>query len=354
MASFPVLGPRGVPIRSPSLMHTDMWREAASAAYAGGDRNELVRVEMDGTEIASAALYSPSALSQRRKILGAIDIGESVDFSYRDSAALVAVVEKVLAPGRALDLGHFPVDSQTLEELRSRSQGSGLLLIRRLPERAMPYLSLNESWRDPDACISRNRRQSLRRKRRKAEQLGPVAVEIQNNSCADVQAALDVFIDTEARSWKGRTRTALAFDARQRNFYREFCQAAVRCGILRMCFLKIGQHVAAAQICAVFDDRFWSLKVGYDEKFSEYSPGELLTHELISHAAKMGLASFEFCGKEAPWTLGWTDKAHAIAAVRYYPYNVYGLIAFVEETFLFAGARLRTIWRKISQRGPGR
>lgn len=329
-----------------SIMQSEFWLRSARAAVQDRPLKGVAAKDAEGNTVGLAAFYFPKSPSRRLKILGGIDFGEVNDLVYFNEEILAGLIKGAVALNRVIDFGYVPSARPTLDVLRRATRRKGLVLTRALPQRGMPYLELNEQWKTPDACVSRNRRQSLRRKRRKAEALSDVRIMIDDTKVEDVDAALDMFVAVEANGWKGRDRTALAFDQQQQRFYRELCRRGAELGILRMCFLTIGDENAAAQICFEFDDCFWSLKVGYNEKFGQYSPGELLTFELIGHAARRDLRRFEFCGHEAGWTRGWTDAALEISSIRYYPFGWSGAIGLVEDSLSIAAKRLNAIWQK--------
>ena len=90
-------------------------------------------------------------------------------------------------------------------------------------------------------------------------------------------------------------------------------------------------------------ERFWILKIGYDERFATCSPGMLLMHEALRHAARQGLRSYEFLGAADDWTRRWTDCGRPTQGVFIYPYTVQGAAIFVRHSAGF-------LWRKLCRR----
>jgi CelD/BcsL family acetyltransferase involved in cellulose biosynthesis len=202
-----------------------------------------------------------------------------------------------------------------------------------------PRILLDSGWEDPEGKLDSTRRQDVRRARRRAESQGPVRCEILAPRPAEVPALLDEAYRVEATGWKGRQRTALAFDAARGAFFRRLALATARRGWLRLAFLHIGDARAATQISLEAAGAHWVLKVGYDERFQRCSPGTLLTLETIRHAARTGLLSYEFLGSEEPWLRCWTREARACASVRAHPPSLSALVALG-----FEGAR--STWHK--------
>ncbi len=326
----------GMRIRNPMQSHE--WLSAAVDVF--GDRQQALAVIVGESD-------RPDGLAvlggeRRLKLLGGIDIGESVEVIFRDQQTLDALAHGIARLGRPVEFGHYPTRSDFSASLRRTPGWRGLVVSRPVATRAAPSLILDPGWTDPYQQLGRSRRQSLRRKMRKAEKAGPVDIKVISPAANEVDRLFDKVMEIEAKSWKSRAGTALAQDLRQAEFFRNYAHRAARKGILRLCFMHIGEAAAAMQFAVVWENRFWSIKIGYDEGFSEFSPGELLTLELIRHGAEQGLASFEFCGKEADWTRKWTQTAQDIAALRLYPANPGGVAALLHDAVRIGKQTLAT------------
>ena len=92
------------------------------------------------------------------------------------------------------------------------------------------------------------------------------------------------------------------------------------------------------------DDAEWQLKIGYDERYRDCSPGSLLMLEIVRHAAGLGLQRFEFLGKSAPWTRQWTEHEHPNVRLRIYPYNVAGGVGIASVALRVAARRARSLF----------
>lgn len=306
-----------------SLMQTHDWLSAAAETYGQG-QHTLALLPGGLADPRGLALLGRARAGGLR-LLGSIDIGESVELLWRDSDALEELARGLTRLGVAVELGHYPNGLDFAAKLRRVQGQRGMTVARALPQRAAPCLPLDDSWQDPLRHFGAKRRQRFRRKWRKAERFGPIAVEIAAPSEVDLDRQFDRGIAIEARSWKGRAGSALMHDERQAAFFRDFGRRMAAKGQLRLCFLTIGGADAAVEYAVVWQNRFWSIKLGYDDAFAEFSPGEALRLELVRHSAEKGYDAFEFCGKEADWTKGWTDRATEIAALRIYPFTLAGL-----------------------------
>src|SRR5687768_1057319 len=110
-----------------------------------------------------------------------------------------------------------------------------------------------------------------------------------------------------------------------------------------MTFLKIGEEVAAAQFAVQALDRFWVLKIGYDERFARCSPGFLITCATLRQAFESGLTGYEFLGSPATWEERWRPESRLYTAIASYPVSATGAIGACAD---FAGAA----WRHVRNR----
>lgn len=350
LVEFSSLSPNvwdGGPARPHSLMQTFDWVQAAAEIYGREGQNSTVIVGDPDAPLAMASFRQCGAMRGLR-LAGAIDVGESVEALFADDAALDDLLRGMVQLGVAVDLGHYPKHNDVSRRLRKAGNGLGLTIVRRLSQRAMPSLPLEAKWKTPLEQCGRSRRQQYRRKWRKAEAIGPVALEILSPTEAELDPLFDRIMAVEAKSWKGRAGTALLQDDKQAAFFRSFGRKMAAKGLLRLCFLTIAGQDAAMSFATVWDNRFWAIKVGYDESFAPVSPGEALLVQLISHSAEQGYTSFEFCGKDAPWTRAWAEHSVEIEAIRFYPFTVLGLGRLLLDTCQMAKQRI------VSKFAPGR
>jgi CelD/BcsL family acetyltransferase involved in cellulose biosynthesis len=194
---------------------------------------------------------------------------------------------------------------------------------------------------EPAQALSTRRRADLRRAERRAAGLGEVSYQDLSPSPGELEPLLEEAFGVEAAGWKGRARTALAHDATRRDFYRRYAAAAASRGILRLTFLRIAGRAAAVQLAVETDDRFWLLKVGYDERFARCSPGSLLLLESIRHADTRGLRSYEFLGDAESWTRPWTKTVRTCVRLDAYPLQTSGVGTLATDAAAAAGRRLR-------------
>jgi CelD/BcsL family acetyltransferase involved in cellulose biosynthesis len=271
-------------------------------------------------------------------LAGAEELAEPSEALYADEDAAARLVDALLAQNLPVKLGQPPAGTPFAEQFLSRARKTGVLVTR--PTEGSPYIDLDESWEDGLARFNSRRRSDFRRMKRRAEEDGEVTFQFHQPGPDEVEALLDRAIAVEAASWKSRTRTAIADNKVQLDFFRHYARLAAAEGIFQVAFMDIGSQTAAAQICAECDDSFWLFKIGYDERFARCSPGQLLMLESIERAARRGLRRYEFLGKAAEWTRFWTSTERPRMKLNYYPKNPVGAAALARDVSILGRNRL--------------
>ncbi len=321
---------------------------ARACAEALGDRYSLDVLAIGPRE----RPFAIAPLARRRRpmapleLLGVHELREPMDFLYEDARAAAALVRVLTSLPGPLSLKRVPASSLVVAAIGNADRKRGLVLNR--DAGACPYILLGERQKDPEQQLTARRRSDLRRAQRRAARLGEVSYEMLAPSPAELQPLLEEAIAVEAAGWKGRARTALAHDEMRRAFFRHYATAACSKGILRLCFLRIGGRAAAVQLAVETDNRFWLLKLGYDEGFSRCSPGSLLLMETIRHAAIRGLRSYEFLGSAESWIRPWTNTVRPCVRLDAYPFERSGVGLLATDAATAAGRRLRDVVRSRS------
>ena len=176
------------------------WIRACAASFA----EELAFVLVDrGGELAAVAPLVPK--EGVLELVGAKDLYEPAEFAYRDEEAVLSLAQELRRRKERFVIPRIAATSPTVAALKRAFRGRGGLFVR--PAGATPVALLGQG--DPEARFSSRRRSDLRRARRRAEALGPVAAEVVLPSLEDVAAVLDEFYEVEAAGWKGEEGTAL-------------------------------------------------------------------------------------------------------------------------------------------------
>ena len=289
-----------------SPMQDPIWSLSCAETLTDWDSLAVVAIEDDDELLALAPLARQSGLLKGYEQLGVRALSEPSDFFYTNEPALDALIEMMSRSKKLLTFGRMPSDSKSVSALRRAFARRGIILTSH--RSSYPYIALASVVGDVDELLSSHLRSDLRRAHRRASSMGTVSFEIHApHSEREFLPLYEQVLKVEAANWKGRSGSALAVDAVRQNFFRVYGVRAANKGILRIALLRIGPDVVAVQYAVQSGNRFWLLKIGYDESYGRCSPGMLLMQETLRYAAEQGLRSYEFLGYTAPWTERWTS-----------------------------------------------
>src|SRR3989442_10247371 len=323
---------------SGSPMHHYAWVSACAETFSTPSDLQVVVVGTPQRPAAVAPLIRRQARLPRLELLGVRELHEPMDLVYKTPADAATLAEALAQLGLPLFLERVPAESSMVSAGREAWPGTGVAICR--PALGCPWIAPDRRWCVPEPPLGAGRRSDLRRAHRNAEKIGPVSCQIACPEPDELDALLEDALRVEAAGWKGRRGTALAIDSVGGAFYRRYAAAACRAGILRLCFLHVGDRIAAMQFAVESEERFWLLKVGYDEAFARCSPGMLLLRETVRHAANRGLRSYEFLGAPEPWIRIWTKHVRPCLSIRAYPAKACGIAALTAD-LVQAG------WRRV-------
>lgn len=160
-----------------------------------------------------------------------------------------------------------------------------------------------------EARTSPRFRQNLRRRARRLQELGAVAVR-RCDGTDEVDDALSDFLALEASGWKGKGGTAIARDPALVRFYARIARDAAARGGLAIRALTLDGRPVAIHLGLVHRGAYLLPKTAYDESLSQVSPGQLLQREVLAECEARGLALFDFLGPDMPWKRDW-EPEHA-------------------------------------------
>ncbi len=316
-------------------------RSCAESPVAGGRLHIIAIGDVSRPAALAPLVWRPGAW-RRLELLGQRALQEPMDFVAVDAPALECLAEALARLGAPLALERIHGDSAAIPALRKAFGGRGFVITR--PALGWPAVTLNHGSPEPEARLNAGRRSDLRRARRIAEQMGPVTCTVESPALEDLDRFLEEALRVEAASWKGDEGSALLSDTTRAAFYRRYVAAACAEGTLRLCFLRVGDRIAAMQLAVEHAQRFWLLKIGYDNAFARCSPGLLLILETLRYAAARGLQSYEFLGAPEPWIRMWTKDIRPCVSLRVYPAGAPGLAALATDV-------ARSAWRRLASRG---
>jgi CelD/BcsL family acetyltransferase involved in cellulose biosynthesis len=316
------------------------WVHSCAATLHDERDLRIVTVRAGGVLIAAAPLVRHRARGvERLELAGLRVLYEPSGFLYRDEAALETLCDAVLALRRPLVLQRLDATSPVGGCLRRKM---GLRCwVRHHVTAATVSVPLAGTWTDYVRSLSGKLRWQQKRARSLAIAQGPVSVERLAPGPAEVSALFDQFVQLEAGGWKGESRSALLTKERLGRFFRTYAEAAAARGALRVWFLRIGSTLAAAQLTVEATGCVWVLKIAYDERLAQMSPGFQLTFTAIEDAFARGFEAYEFLGGADDWKLRWRGSLRSRELVVSYPVSGSGLTALAVDLAVRVGRGMR-------------
>ena len=191
-----------------------------------------------------------------------------------------------------------------LAELTGAAETAGYLSLQRTLERS-PFVTVDGDWEGYERSLGRNMRRDLWRCRRRLEELGQVALDVEQDT-----AHLDEALAVESLGWKQMAGTAIISAPQTACFYTEVARWAAASGRLRLIFLRVDGRPVAFHLALEDGRTYFPLKGGFDPAFRAQSPGRLLIHATLERAFAIGLRRYEFLGGDEAYKLRWATEAY--------------------------------------------
>ena len=131
------------------------------------------------------------------------------------------------------------------------------------------------SANEPLGHLSSGSRSKLRQEHRRLEKEGPITLDSVDDPDR-LAAALETYLDLEAKGWKGRAGTAIPSSPAETEFMRGVTRNLGAQGRTRIDQLKLGDRVIASSITYRNGSSAWYAKISFDEEFAKNSPGSQL------------------------------------------------------------------------------
>ncbi|MEO8208675.1 MAG: GNAT family N-acetyltransferase [Chloroflexota bacterium] len=152
------------------------------------------------------------------------------------------------------------------------------------------------------ATLGKKERHEIRRKVRRAEAAGDVALVESTDPLAD----LDAFIDLHQARWgDDGLFPATAGGAQSRVLFRRLFELFGPDGAFRLSFLTVGDRRIAAGITFETSDRVFYYNAGVDPAARDLSPDVVLVERYIRRAIERGQTAIDFLRGDEPYKYEW-------------------------------------------------
>ncbi len=177
--------------------------------------------------------------------------------------------------------------------------------------------------------LSKNFRRSLKRARQYLDELPGVEFAF-THKVLELEEKLDAFMDVEASGWKGAhgSGTAIKLHPSLRCFYQTLTRTLSACGRVSINTLTADGKCIAAQFCLLLDDTAYILKIGYDESYKRYAPGNLLVDLFMKRCLENSTIASINLITDAEWHVDWKPKSYDRSRLYLFNATPAGFIVF--------------------------
>ena len=245
-------------------------------------------------------------------LLGSIEVSDYLDLIVRPadlaefcSELLVFLGGDSLPAWQELDFYNLFDSSPTPAALLAAAGLQGWSYRCEMLQKA-PYIPLPGDWDIYLAGIDKKQRHEIRRKMRRAEEMG---------SSVQVRFAVDPqHFDADVEDFIGLMAQDPEKNAFLTPLMREHVRLVTKCAFeqscLQLAFLEINGEKAAAYLSFDYLDRMWVYNSGIDQRFIEYSPGWVLLGHLLRWANEQKRSEFDFMrgNEEYKYRFGAVDR----------------------------------------------
>jgi len=169
-------------------------------------------------------------------------------------------------------------------------------------------------------------RSNINRYTRRAQKLGDIEFEILQN-LPDLFTAFEQFVDFEAQGWKSATNYAMKNNCITYNFYRSAINGFALQNNAIIFNLRAGDVLLSSKLCIKIGNTMYALKPVYDEKYSELSPGTLLTDQILKKFFSFNnIRYYNTVGPSEWFAKIWHPDTVETYKVNIFPDTAYGVI----------------------------
>ena len=187
-----------------------------------------------------------------------------------------------------------------------------------------PFISLSDypGVRDPlQIARSSSLRGNIRKILRKLENEGSIKVHHLDKADPTI---LQRLYEMEASGWKGEKGNAILLRQADQTFWDEITQWGQQFGFLSLHALEMQGQIVGGSVGLTYRDRYYGLKLGWDERYRSYSLGHLLVLSNLETCLKRGLSEFHMMGLRSPWKEQWTAKVRPYSNCYIFRKGLYG------------------------------
>lgn len=150
---------------------------------------------------------------------------------------------------------------------------------------------------------------------RRAAKAGTVRIEVASLDHFD--SIFDSFIQLHSKRWKERGEDGVLAEAKIQNFHREAARELLKIDALRLFALSLNEEIIATLYCLRSARYYFYYLGGFDHRWSQLSPGNLLIGHAINEAIREGATEFNFLRGQEKYKYDWGAQDRVSQSVRF-------------------------------------
>jgi CelD/BcsL family acetyltransferase involved in cellulose biosynthesis len=185
------------------------------------------------------------------------------------------------------------------------------------PQTVVGQVEIDHDWDDYQSRWTKGHRRKMKSAWSKAEAAGGVQLRVERPAAArDVEELVRRGFDVEHRSWKRAASGSVLSQPGMLEFYVEQAQRMAAAGCLELAFLEHRGEAIAFEYGLSAKGTYYSYKVGYDERFAELTPGQLLRYKLFQRFHDDPQCKLlDFAGPISRATASWSTRVEAVGRI---------------------------------------
>ena len=203
--------------------------------------------------------------------------------------------------------------SRQKKKMRVIEEPSGFQSILPLPDSAEKYR----------AGLSAKFRQHLNRNTRKLNERENVKFMICDNE-SPAHENIERFLEVEHKNWKGKQASSLRADPANVRLFADAAELFAAHDMMHFNFLEADGKIIAGQYSIRSNRSLYVHKIGYDEDYVDFSPGNLLFSKTIEHACDSGKFDELNFMSDSQWHSKWNIEKRPL----------YNLLVFPEKAVI--------------------
>jgi hypothetical protein len=197
-------------------------------------------------------------------------------------------------PWTRITLPALPIGEPVTESLVAMLRSEGWLIHETFRE-SCPIIDTSGAFEDYWGGLSSKARSNLRRGRKRLEGEGRLEIRLME-TVDKLEPALSEAFALEAAGWKGHAKSATLSSERATRFWRSVSEGFHRAGVLRFSELRLDRSLIAFSLAVLHGGRIYRMKTSYDERYSRFSPGNVLLMEMVGRAFDEAIDAVEMLG----------------------------------------------------------